>query len=207
MDELLANVMTADLERFGLIPELIGRFSSISTLRSLQRQELVEIMTGTKGSVLRKQQTLFSPHGIDLEFEPAALEALAEEAWDLRTGVRGLRRAVLRALDPVDYRLPELARDGVARIVITEDTVRNGAEPRMQMSETPTETNRAEDLRQSALAPAAIRMLRIMRMTRGKSPTFSLQSYGHSTQSPHCAQVIRSASTAVSLLGSRQPTS
>ncbi|MCB1225521.1 MAG: hypothetical protein KDK99_06900, partial [Verrucomicrobiales bacterium] len=68
-------------------------------------------------------------HGIELEFTPEALDAVTEEAEVLGTGARGLHRLIGRAVDPVDHRWPELAADGVCRVVVTEACVKRGAEP------------------------------------------------------------------------------
>lgn len=156
-DELRQLVRTEDLQEFGMIPEFIGRFSTISALRSLTREELVRIMAETEDSVLAKQKTLFRLHGMALEFDRAALDAIAREAEKHATGARGLRRAMLRALDPIDYRLPELASEGVTGVRVTEETVLAGKEPVLQYGETRSHATRAEELRQTALLPAPLK--------------------------------------------------
>lgn len=154
-EDLLQHIETPDLVDFGLIPELIGRFSTITALRNLSRDELVQIMTKIEGSVVAKQQVLFGIHNIDLQFAGDALEAIADEAVRLGTGARGLRRAVLRALDPVDYRLPELEVDGVRKIIISADVVCQGVEPILESSagSIPPRLVSAMELRQDALLP------------------------------------------------------
>ena len=103
--------------------------STITALQDLSRDELIQIMSATEGSVVAKQQALFGLHGIDLQFAPDALAVIADQAVALGTGARGLKRAVLRALDPVDYRLPELEADGVRKVIITSDVILQGKEP------------------------------------------------------------------------------
>jgi ATP-dependent Clp protease ATP-binding subunit ClpX len=128
-DWAFAQVTPEDLEEYGFIPEFIGRFSTLSALQSLSREALARILTETEDSILEKQKVLFGLHGIDLRFTPAAIDAIAEQAYALGTGARGLARIVLRCLDRVDWRLPELAAEGVTAITITPETVRTGAEP------------------------------------------------------------------------------
>ncbi|MBK7048394.1 MAG: hypothetical protein IPH48_18215 [bacterium] len=85
-------------------------------------------------SALPRQRRLFEVHGIDLDFTSGALRAVAEEACALGTGARGLNRAVLRSLAEVDYRLPELAAEGVTRVTVTAASVRNGKSVDFQRS-------------------------------------------------------------------------
>ena len=160
-DELIERCETSDLVNFGLIPEFIGRFAEVTSTRSLSRQDLLDIMTRVEGSPIAKQKMFFALHGIELEFNDEAMDELAIRAEALRTGARGLRRVVLRALDPVDHRVPDLAAEGVRRIVITRATVRDGADPIMERSASDAaktgSTTPADVLRLSALVPAAIR--------------------------------------------------
>ncbi len=153
-DQALARVATIDLQDFGLIPEFIGRFSTITALSSLSRKDLIDIMTATQSSVIPKQQAFFRLHGVSLEFEPGALEAIADLAVALHTGARGLRRIVLKVLDPVDWRLPDLAAQGVTRVVITRACVENGAEPVLDRTPVPGAPKpRIDEVRESALHP------------------------------------------------------
>jgi ATP-dependent Clp protease ATP-binding subunit ClpX len=162
-NELMAISETRDLEAFGMIPELIGRFNTITALESLGREDLVRILTSVEGSSVAKRRLFWALHGIDLVFDEEALEQIAAEATRLKTGARGLKRMVDSALDQVDYRLPDLAASGVTKVVVTRETVTHGAEPEI-ISEAPqtdgegkAESTAAERLRESALLPAAIR--------------------------------------------------
>ncbi len=159
--DLLDRIETADLVKFGMIPEFIGRFSTISALRPLGREDLMRILTDVEGSLYPRQRALYALHGIDLDFRPEALAAIADEAARLGTGARGLRRALFRAMDSVDFRLPELAAEGVTRITFTVESVRDGAEPNMQRDKDrggePGRVTQAKTLRAGALRPAAKR--------------------------------------------------
>ena len=125
---------TEDLVRFGFIPELIGRFATISATRALTVDDLVSVLETAEESVLPRQRRLFEVHGIDLDFTAGALRAVAEEACALGTGARGLNRAVLRSLAEIDYRLPELAAEGVTRVTVTAASVRGGKSVDFQRS-------------------------------------------------------------------------
>lgn len=128
----LCNVEHEDLVAFGYIPEFIGRFAVLSAVRELSPSELVAILTETENSIIAKQKRLFALHEIHLEFDEEALDAIAEKAENLRTGARALTRIVLEVLDPVDWRLPELMKEGVRLIRITRETVLDGKAPEME---------------------------------------------------------------------------
>jgi len=125
---------TEDLVRFGFIPELVGRFATISATRALTVDDPLSVLESAEESALPRQRRLFEVHGIDLRFTPGALRAVAEEACALGTGARGLNRAVLRSLADVDFRLPELAGEGVTRVTVTAATVRGARGADVQMA-------------------------------------------------------------------------
>jgi ATP-dependent Clp protease ATP-binding subunit ClpX len=118
--EILSLVQTEDLVKFGFIPEFIGRFGSLVTLEPLSTDDLVSILVEAKDSVLQKHKTLFAMHGIDLEFTPEALAAIASQAMKLQTGARGLNRIVKDCLWEWEFQLPELAEAGVSQITIDQ---------------------------------------------------------------------------------------
>ena len=148
----LRRTETRDLIEFGLIPEFIGRFTTLTALHELDQAALVAILTETRHSALKRQQALVALHGIDLQFDRDALDAIAREAASLGTGARGLQRLVCRVVDPIDYQLPELADQGITRITITRECVENEAEPRMESSPAAGQPPREDQqLRQQAL--------------------------------------------------------
>ncbi len=128
--EALCQAQTADLVEFGMIPEFVGRFATVSVLHELSRTDLRSIIGGeTERSPLALRQKMAALHGIDLVLTDGALDAIAAEAVALGTGARGLQRLIGRTLDTVDHRWPELADQGVRRVVVGEDCVLRGAEP------------------------------------------------------------------------------
>lgn len=128
--QALCQATTADLVSFGMIPEFIGRFATITALHELGREDLRAIVSeSTQGSALERQQQLARIHGIDLEITSDALDAIADEAMRLGTGARGLHRLIGRAVDSVDHRWPDLADAGIARVVIDRQCIETGGEP------------------------------------------------------------------------------
>ena len=148
----LCQAQTPDFVAFGMIPEFIGRFAAVTVLHELSRVDLREIIGGgVENSALERQRKLAAMHGIELELTPEAVDAIAEQAAALGTGARGLHRLMGRALDAVDYRWPELAEEGVCRVVVGRDTVVNGAPPELVKGKTKLKRTDRE-LRRAALA-------------------------------------------------------
>jgi ATP-dependent Clp protease ATP-binding subunit ClpX len=145
---------TEDLVAWGFIPEFVGRFATISATRALTADDLVSVLANAEDSALPRQQRLFAVHGIDLDFTPGALRAVAEEACALGTGARGLNRVVLRSLADVGYKLPELAAEGVTQVTVTAEVVR-GYRPAGLRRE-PGRGRLARGARRAARAAAAV---------------------------------------------------
>jgi ATP-dependent Clp protease ATP-binding subunit ClpX len=130
--EALCRAVTADLVDFGMIPEFIGRFATITALHELGKNDLRAILSDqTQGSALEKQQTLAELHGIELEITEGALDAITDEAIRLGTGARGLHRLIGRAVDSVDHRWVDLADQGVTRVVIGRECAMGLGEPEL----------------------------------------------------------------------------
>lgn len=125
--ELFEQVEPEDLIKFGLIPELIGRLPVIATLAELDEDTLVNILTEPKNALVKQYQTLFAMENAELVFEPAALHAIAKLAMERKTGARGLRSIVERALLETMYLLPDLK--DVAKVVVTEEVVTQNTAP------------------------------------------------------------------------------
>jgi len=124
---LLANVLPEDLHKYGLIPEFIGRLPVVSYVEPLSRESLVDILTTPKNALTRQYKKIFDYDGVDLEFEPDALEEIADLAVLRQTGARGLRAILEEVLLNTMYELP--SREDVKKCVITADSVRERANP------------------------------------------------------------------------------
>ncbi|MBZ0151023.1 MAG: AAA family ATPase [Planctomycetes bacterium] len=146
----LCQAETRDLVEFGMIPEFIGRFATISVLHDLPKSALRAILDGgIERSALARQQELARLHGIELEITGEALDTIAAEAEVLGTGARGLARLIGRAVDSVDHRWPELAAEGVVKVRITRATIAGG-DPEFERGERRREVP-ADDLRRACL--------------------------------------------------------
>lgn len=122
-----ADVMPQDLLKFGLIPEFIGRLPVITTVSNLDRKALIQILTEPKNALVKQFQKMFQLDGVELVFEPEALDAIADQALGRGTGARGLRAILEEVLLPVMFDLP--SREDIARVVITPEAVTEKAEP------------------------------------------------------------------------------
>lgn len=125
--KLLAQVEPEDLVKFGLIPEFIGRLPILTTLEELDEKALIEILTKPKNALVKQYQKLFEYDGVTLEFEPEALDAVAEEALKRGTGARGLRAILEQCMLDVMYDLP--AKNEVKKCIITKNTISKGERP------------------------------------------------------------------------------
>ena len=130
---LFRQVQQQDLLKFGIIPELIGRLPVVCTLDSLSREDLVRILTEPKNAMTKQYQALMKMDGVELVFEPAALEAIADRAIERNIGARGLRSILEAVMTDVMYTVP--SDTGILRVVITADSVREGGEPVILRSE------------------------------------------------------------------------
>lgn len=122
--DILDALEPDDLVHYGLIPELIGRLHVITTLKELDLQDMVKILTEPKNAILKQYEKLFAIDGVKLTFEQKALEEVAALAIKRKTGARGLRTIMEEVMVDIMYELPEL--EGF-EVIITEDTVVKGA--------------------------------------------------------------------------------
>lgn len=128
-DEVFGKVLPEDIMKFGIIPEFAGRLPVVVTLNSLDKAALVQILTEPRNALVKQYQRFLAMDGVDLEFEPAALDAIAEEALKRNAGARGLRSIIESIMRNVMYDVP--SRDDVKKCIVTEDTVRKHCDPQM----------------------------------------------------------------------------
>jgi ATP-dependent Clp protease ATP-binding subunit ClpX len=139
--DVFADVMPEDLIKFGLIPEFIGRLPVIASVTNLDKNSLVQILTEPRNALSKQYCKLFEMDGVELEFTSTALEAIADQAILRGTGARGLRAIMEEVLLPVMYDIP--SRTDVAKVVITEQTVRENVNPTI-VTRQPTRRERRE---------------------------------------------------------------
>lgn len=126
-ENLMEKVIQQDLVKFGIIPELVGRMPVVTTLKELDKDALVKILTTPKNAIVKQYKELFKLDDVELEFDDGALEAIAEKALEKKTGARGLRSIIESVLMPVMYEVP--SDYTVERVCITAACVNEGAQP------------------------------------------------------------------------------
>ncbi|GAB3805483.1 ATP-dependent Clp protease ATP-binding subunit ClpX [Humibacter antri] len=124
---LFSEVLPEDLHKFGLIPEFIGRLPVVSTVTQLDREALIQILTVPKNALVKQYQRMFELDGVELDFDSAALDAIADLAVLRQTGARGLRAIMEEVLGPIMFEVP--SSDEVARVVVTREAVLDNAAP------------------------------------------------------------------------------
>jgi ATP-dependent Clp protease ATP-binding subunit ClpX len=127
VSDFFREVEPQDLIKFGLIPELVGRLPVVATLGELTEEAMVQILTEPKNALVKQYQKLFAMDGVELEIRTSALTAIARKALARKTGARGLRSIMEHALIDTMFDLPTL--DGVAKVVIDEHIIEEGAKP------------------------------------------------------------------------------
>ena len=128
-EAVFAKVLPEDIMKFGIIPEFAGRMPVVVTLNPLDEAALVQILTEPRNALVKQYQRFLEMDGVDLEFEPGALTAIAEEALKRNAGARGLRSIIESTMRNVMYDVP--SRDDVTKCIVTEATIRQHCEPLM----------------------------------------------------------------------------
>jgi ATP-dependent Clp protease ATP-binding subunit ClpX len=143
VSELFRQVEAADLVKFGLIPEFIGRLPVIATLEELDEEALMQILTEPKNALTRQYQYLFEMENVDLLFEDSALRAIAKKALERNTGARGLRSILENVLLETMYDLP--SRTDIGTVIINEAVINDKAVPEFKPERQPKqESNEVE---------------------------------------------------------------
>lgn len=127
---IFRQVQPEDLRKFGLIPEFIGRLPVVATVDQLDKAALISILTEPKNALVKQYQRMFEIDGFELEFEPAAIEMIADLAVERETGARGLRAILEELLSPIMFELPGSAEQGL--VVITADNVASHSIPKIR---------------------------------------------------------------------------
>ncbi len=146
--EIFAKVMPEDLLKFGMIPEFVGRLPVFTSVNSLDKEALVQVLTEPKNALVRQYQRLFELDGVQLEFGDDALDAIAEQATLRGTGARGLRAILEEVLLNVMYDVP--SRKDVGRVVITGEVVKHNVNPTLLPREAPAAPARRSRQEKSA---------------------------------------------------------
>ena len=127
--KLFQLVQPHDLLKFGIIPELVGRLPVITSLRGLDKDDLVRILTEPKNALCKQYHKLLSYDQVELSFEKGALEAIAEKAIERQIGARGLRAIMEEIMTKIMYEIP--SDPTIQSVCITERCVREGEPPQI----------------------------------------------------------------------------
>jgi ATP-dependent Clp protease ATP-binding subunit ClpX len=124
---IFTHVEPEDLQRFGLIPELIGRLPVICGLHELSEDAMVEILQTPKNAITKQYKKLFKMEGVDLDFEEEALQAVVKRAMKRKTGARGLRSIMEASMLEIMFTLPTMKN--IERCIVTRETIEKNAPP------------------------------------------------------------------------------
>ena len=127
--EVFEKLLPQDLLKFGLIPEFVGRLPIIATLKELDKQALIDIVTKPKNALVKQYQKLFEIDNVQLEFEEDALEQIVEKAIERKTGARGLRSIIEEIMRDIMFEIPSNPK--IEKCIITKETVTSGEPPKI----------------------------------------------------------------------------
>ena len=133
----VAKLQPQDLIKFGLIPEFVGRLPVVVGLEELTEKALVNILTKPKNSILKQYEKMFKLDGVTLEFNPAAVKAVARKAMELKTGARGLRTILEDAMLDVMFDTP--TDKTIERIEVTEDFISGSKKAKVKIFRKPAD--------------------------------------------------------------------
>ncbi len=129
--EILQRVTPGDLDRFGLIPEFIGRLPVLAVMDNLGVEDLVQVLKEPKNSLVRQYEKLFKFEKVKLTFTDEALVAVAEKASTRKAGARGLRTILEKVMLDVMFDIP--SEDNIREVVITEEVINDGEDPVIEL--------------------------------------------------------------------------
>lgn len=127
--KIYEQLLPQDLLKFGLIPEFVGRLPIVATLRELDRETLIDIVTKPKNAIVKQYKKLFKLDNVELEFEKEALEAIVDKAIERKTGARGLRSIIEEIMRDIMFEIP--SNPLIEKCIITKETVLNKENPKI----------------------------------------------------------------------------
>ncbi|MDG4478339.1 ATP-dependent Clp protease ATP-binding subunit ClpX [Streptococcus parasuis] len=126
-ESYMQHIIADDIQKFGIIPELIGRLPVFAALDQLTTEDLIRILTEPKNALVKQYQTLLSYDNVELEFDQDALEEIAKKAIERKTGARGLRSIIEETMMDVMFEVP--SQENVKRVRVTKDAVDGKEKP------------------------------------------------------------------------------
>ena len=134
--KIFEELLPQDLLKFGLIPEFVGRLPIIATLKELDKEALINIVTEPKNALTKQYKKLLELDGVELEFEPEALNSIVEKAIERNTGARGLRSIIEDIMRDIMFDIPSNPK--IEKCIITKDTVEGKEGPKLIIDENKT---------------------------------------------------------------------
>lgn len=131
--EIFKQLLPQDLLKFGLIPEFVGRLPIMATLEGLTKEVLIDIVTKPKNALVKQYKKLVELDGVELEFEPEALEMIVDKAIERNTGARGLRSIIEEIMRDIMYDIP--SNQKIAKCIVTKETVELKHQPEIIIDE------------------------------------------------------------------------
>lgn len=127
-NEIYQNIEHEDLNKFGLIPELIGRLPVLGVLNPLNESDLIKILKEPKNAIIKQYEKLFKFENVELIFDDAALKLIAKQAIKRKTGARGLRSIIEKLMNRIMFELP--SKENIKTCIITKEVIQNNEEPK-----------------------------------------------------------------------------
>ncbi len=127
------ELLPQDLLKFGLIPEFVGRLPIVTTLKELNKEALIKIVTEPKNALVKQYKKLLELDGVELEFEDGALQAIVNKAIERNTGARGLRSIIEEIMRDIMFDIP--SNNKIEKCIITKETVLNHESPKLVINE------------------------------------------------------------------------
>ena len=131
--KIYEQLLPQDLLKFGLIPEFVGRLPIVATLRELDREALIDIVTKPKNALVKQYQKLLELDNVELEFEKEALEVIVDKAIERKTGARGLRSIIEDIMRDIMFDIPSNPK--IEKCIITKETVLEKKAPKLIINE------------------------------------------------------------------------
>ena len=128
----MQEIISEDIQKFGLIPEFIGRLPVVAALEQLTADDLVRILTEPRNALVKQYQTLLSYDGVELEFDKDALQAIANKAIERKTGARGLRSIIEETMMDIMFEIP--SQEEVTKVRITKAAVEGKDKPILEIA-------------------------------------------------------------------------
>ncbi|HEL0633035.1 ATP-dependent Clp protease ATP-binding subunit ClpX [Streptococcus equi subsp. zooepidemicus] len=128
----MQEINAEDIQKFGLIPEFIGRLPVVAALEQLNTEDLIRILTEPRNALVKQYQALLSYDGVELEFEKGALEAIAGRAIERKTGARGLRSIIEETMLDIMFEVP--SQEEVTKVRITKEAVEGQSKPILEIA-------------------------------------------------------------------------